>query len=143
MAIKNRYTQDEFIDIIITQIEKPIEHENLLIDNFQNKISMDKNENFIYSIDSNDIRHNFVIIKESNDPMKLTFGFSFRRLDELDEPEDGKITINIEKGELGLSSDYEEFYFDEEVVEDFFLEVMAITFKAAKQVVEDLEGKDS
>ena len=143
MAIKNRYTQDEFIDIIITQIEKPIEHENLLIDNFQNKISMDKNENFIYSIDSNDIRHNFVIIKESNDPMKLTFGFSFRRLDELDEPEDGKITINIEKGELDLSSDYEEFYFDEEVVEDFFLEVMAITFKAAKQVVEDFEGKDS
>ena len=111
MTIKNRYTQDEFIDIIITQIEKPIEHENLLIDNFQNKISMDKNENFIYSIDSNDIRHNFVIIKESNDPMKLTFGFSFRRLDELDEPEDGKITINIEKGELELSSDYEEFYF--------------------------------
>lgn len=143
MAIKNRYTQDEFIDIIITQIEKPIEHENLLIDNFQNKISMDKNENFIYSIDSNDIRHNFVIIKESNDPMKLTFGFSFRRLDELDEPEDGKITINIEKGELELSSGYEEFYFDEEVVEDFFLEVMAITFKAAKQVVEDFEGKDS
>ena len=49
----------------------------------------------------------------------------------------------LDKGELELSSDYEEFYFDEEVVEDFFLEVMAITFKAAKQVVEDLEGKDS
>ena len=143
MAIKNRYTQDEFIDIIITQIEKPIEHENLLIDNFQNKISMDKNENFIYSIDSNDIRHNFVIIKESNDPMKLTFGFSFRRLDELDEPEDGKITINIEKGELELSSDYEEFYFYEEVVEDFSLEVMAVIFKAGKQLVEDYEEKDS
>ena len=97
MTIKNRYTQDDFLDTIKTQIEKPIDHENRWTDNFQNKIDMDKNENFIYSIDSEDIRHNFVIMKESNDPMMLTFCF-FSRLDELDEPEDGKITINIDKG---------------------------------------------
>ena len=48
----------------------------------------------------------------------------------------------MDKGELALSSDYEEFYFDEEVVEDFFLEVMAVIFKAGKQLVEDYEGKD-
>lgn len=49
----------------------------------------------------------------------------------------------MDKGELALSSDYEEFYFDEEVVEDFFLEVMAVIFKAGKQLVEDYEEKDS
>ena len=49
----------------------------------------------------------------------------------------------LDKGELELSSDYEEFYFYEEVVEDFFLEVMAVIFKAGKQLVEDYEEKDS
>lgn len=49
----------------------------------------------------------------------------------------------MNKGELELSSDYEEFYFDEEVVEVFFLEVMAVILKAGKQLVEDYEEKDS
>ena len=47
----------------------------------------------------------------------------------------------MDKGELELSSDYEEFYFDEEVVEDFVLEVMAVISKAGKQLVEDYEEK--
>lgn len=47
----------------------------------------------------------------------------------------------MDKGELELSSDYEEFYFDEEVVEDFVLEVMAAISKAGKQLVEDYEEK--
>ena len=49
----------------------------------------------------------------------------------------------MDRGELALSSDYEEFYFDEEVVEDFFLEVMAVIFKEGKQLVDDYEEKDS
>ena len=49
----------------------------------------------------------------------------------------------MDKGELAFSSDYEEFYFDEEVVEDFFVEVMAVIFKEGKQLVEDYEEKDS
>ena len=49
----------------------------------------------------------------------------------------------MDKGELELSSDYEEFYFDEEVVEDFLVEVMAVIFKEGKQLVEDYEKKDS
>lgn len=49
----------------------------------------------------------------------------------------------MDKGELAFSSDYEEFYFNEEVVEDFFVEVMAVIFKEGKQLVEDYEEKDS
>ena len=47
----------------------------------------------------------------------------------------------MDKGESELSSDYEEFYFDEEVVEDFFVEVMAVIFKEGKRLVDDYEEK--
>ena len=65
---------NDLVSVIVKAVEAPIEASSVRTRNFLENTYKDKDDNFFWEKDENNIRHKFVILSSSND-MSLKFGF--------------------------------------------------------------------
>ena len=125
---------NDLVSVIVKAVEAPIEASSVRTRNFLENTYKDKDDNFFWEKDENNIRHKFVILSSSND-MSLKFGFSFSSLTDITEPQVGHLELDLENGELEVSLDdntSEDF-----TVTEFIKQAMTILFEAIEVLDEN------
>ena len=124
---------NDLVSVIVKAVEAPIEASSVRTRNFLENTYKDKDDNFFWEKDENNIRHKFVILSSSND-MSLKFGFSFSSLTDITEPQVGHLELDLENGELEVSLDdntsEDELNYDDFTVTEFIKQAMTILFEA-------------
>ena len=133
---------NDLVSIIVKAVEAPIEASSVRTRNFLENTYKDKDDNFFWEKDENNIRHKFVILSSSND-MSLKFGFSFSSLTDITEPQVGHLELDLEDGELEVSLDdntsEDELNYDDFTVTEFIKQAMTILFEAIEVLDENDE----
>ena len=133
---------NDLVSVIVKAVEAPIEASSVRTRNFLENIYKDKDDNFFWEKDENNIRHKFVILSSSND-MSLKFGFSFSSLTDITEPQVGHLELDLENGELEVSLDdntsEDELNYDDFTVTEFIKQAMTILFEAIEVLDENDE----
>lgn len=131
---------NDLVSIIVKAVEAPIEASSVRTRNFLENTYKDKDDNFFWEKDENNIRHKFVILSSSND-MSLKFGFSFSSLTDITEPQVGHLELDLENGELEVSLDdntsEDELNYDDFTVTEFIKQAMTILFEAIEVLDEN------
>lgn len=134
---------NDLVSIIVKAVEAPIEASSVRTRNFLENTYKDKDDNFFWEKDENNIRHKFVILSSSND-MSLKFGFSFSSLTDITEPQVGHLELDLEDGELEVSLDdntsEDELNYDDFTVTEFIKQAMTILFEAIEVLDENDEN---
>lgn len=134
---------NDLIKLIAEAVEAPIEASSVRTRNFLENTYKDKDDNFFWEKDENNIRHKFVILNSSEN-MTLSIGFSFSSLTDLIEPQVGNVKLDLDSGELEISLDdkTDENYltYDDYTITEFFKQAMTILFEAINSLVEDEEN---
>lgn len=133
---------NDLVSVIVKAVEAPIEASSVRTRNFLENTYKDKDDNFFWEKDENNIRHKFVILSSSND-MSLKFGFSFSSLTDITEPQVGHLELDLENGELEVSLDdntpEDELNYDDFTVTEFIKQAMTILFEAIEVLDENDE----
>ena len=133
---------NDVVSVIVKAVEAPIEASSVRTRNFLENTYKDKDDNFFWEKDENNIRHKFVILSSSND-MSLKFGFSFSSLTDITEPQVGHLELDLENGELEVSLDdntsEDELNYDDFTVTEFIKQAMTILFEAIEVLDENDE----
>lgn len=133
---------NDLVSVIVKAVEAPIEASSVRTRNFLENTYKDKDDNFFWEKDENNIRHKFVILSSSND-MSLKFGFSFSSLTDITEPQVGHLELDLEDGELEVSLDdntsEDELNYDDFTVTEFIKQAMTILFEAIEVLDENDE----
>lgn len=133
---------NDLVSVIVKAVEAPIEASSVRTRNFLENTYKDKDDNFFWKKDENNIRHKFVILSSSND-MSLKFGFSFSSLTDITEPQVGHLELDLENGELEVSLDdntsEDELNYDDFTVTEFIKQAMTILFEAIEVLDENDE----
>lgn len=131
---------NDLVSVIVKAVEAPIEAFSVRTRNFLENTYKDKDDNFFWEKDENNIRHKFVILSSSND-MSLKFGFSFSSLTDITEPQVGHLELDLENGELEVSLDdntsEDELNYDDFTVTEFIKQAMTILFEAIEVLDEN------
>lgn len=131
---------NDLVSVIVKAVEAPIEASSVRTRNFLENTYKDKDDNFFWEKDENNIRHKFVILSSSND-MSLKFGFSFSSLTDITEPQVGHLELDLENGELEVSLDdntsEDELNYDDFTVTEFIKQSMTILFEAIEVLDEN------
>ena len=131
---------NDLVSVIVKEVEAPIEASSVRTRNFLENTYKDKDDNFFWEKDENNIRHKFVILSSSND-MSLKFGFSFSSLTDITEPQVGHLELDLENGELEVSLDdntsEDELNYDDFTVTEFIKQSMTILFEAIEVLDEN------
>lgn len=131
---------NDLVSVIVKAVEAPIEASSVRTRNFLENTYKDKDDNFFWEKDENNIRHKFVILSSSND-MSLKFGFSFSSLTDITEPQVGHLELDLENGELEVSLDdntsEDELNYDDFTVTEFIKQAMTILFEAIEVLDEN------
>ena len=133
---------NDLIKLIAEAVEAPIEASSVRTRNFLENTYKDKDDNFFWEKDENNIRHKFVILNSSEN-MTLSIGFSFSSLTDLIEPQVGNIKLDLDSGELEISlddkTDENNLTYDDYTITEFFKQAMTILFETINSLVEDEE----
>lgn len=133
---------NDLIKLIAEAVEAPIEASSVRTRNFLENTYKDKDDNFFWEKDENNIRHKFVILNSSEN-MTLSIGFSFSSLTDLIEPQVGNVKLDLDSGELEISlddkTDENHLTYDDYTITEFFKQAMTILFETINSLVEDKE----